>query len=173
MGHIGRFFTVDGVAYPRNSRVIIRTARGLEIGQIVGPYGELPRKLTDGDILRGLTIEDELLAARQAKNTRLAFEACSQRMEQLGLPVTLLDVEHLFGGDTLYFYFLGEPSPRLDALTAELAEVYESKVQFRSFAAAVAEGCGPGCGTAEAKGHGCGSCASGCPVGTACGTRRP
>ena len=47
-------------------------------------------------------------------------------------------------------------TPELDALTAELAEVYEAKAQFRKFAETLTAGCGPHCGT-EAEGGGCGS----------------
>jgi hypothetical protein len=73
-----------------------------------------------------------------------------------------MDVEHLFDGQSLVFYFLGPHDPRLETITAELAEVYEAKVQFRSFADAVNVGCGPGCGTSEAIGGGCGtSCSTG------------
>ena len=78
-----------------------------------------------------------------------------------------------FDGQTLVFYFLGETSPELEALTAELADLYEAKVQFRKFAEAVTEGCGPGCGTADAPGGGCGtSCGTSCAVAGACATKK-
>ena len=66
----------------------------------------------------------------------------------------------------------GEVSPEIEACTAELAEAYETKVQFRKFTETLIEGCGPGCGTEAAKGQGgCESC-SGCAVVSACGTGR-
>ena len=83
----------------------------------------------------------------------------------------LLDVEQLFDGQSIYFYFLGDVPPEVEALTAELAEVYEAKVKMRQFSQALVEGCGPGCGT-EAAGQGaCGTCTS-CAVAGACGTGR-
>jgi hypothetical protein len=64
-------------------------------------------------------------------------------------------------------------SPELDALTSELAAVYDTKVQFHRFAQVLTEGCGPGCGTEEAAGNGCGTggCSS-CAVAGACSPRR-
>jgi hypothetical protein len=50
-----------------------------------------------------------------------------------------------------------------------LAELYETQVQFRRFADAVNEGCGPGCGTEAAAG--CKTCATSCAVAGACATR--
>ena len=80
-----------------------------------------------------------------------------------------MDVEHLFDGQTLLFYFLGDMTPELETITSELAELYETHVQFRRFTEAVTEGCGPACGT-EAAGE-CKSCATGCAVAAACSTR--
>ena len=48
-----------------------------------------------------------------------------------------MDVEHLFDGQTLLFYFLGEMTPELEAITGELAELYETHVQFRRFSRSV------------------------------------
>jgi cell fate regulator YaaT (PSP1 superfamily) len=173
LGHVGRFTAVDAVRYPRGMRVIVRTSRGLEIGEVLGPIDEAPaRGESDGSILRGMTVEDQLLEARLEKNRHQAFEACATRIRELGLPAALVDVEHLFDGRSLYFYFLGDVPPELESVTADLAEVYDAAVQFRKFSDTVAEGCGPGCGTAEAVGSGCTSCAAGCPVGSACSSGR-
>src|SRR2546428_830317 len=69
LGHVGRFTSVDAVSYPRSSRVIVRTSRGLEIGEVLGPTDEVPvRGASDGSILRGVTVKDELLEARLEKN---------------------------------------------------------------------------------------------------------
>ncbi len=173
LGHVGRFTAVDAVRYPRGARVIVRTSRGLEIGEVLSPTDDAPaRGQSDGSILRGMTVEDQLLEARLDKNRRQAFEACAARIRELGLPAALVDVEHLFDGRSLYFYFLGDVPPELESVTAELAEVYDAAVQFRKFSDTVADGCGPGCGTAEAAGSGCTSCAAGCPVGSACASGR-
>ena len=101
-----------------------RTERGLEVGEVlVPPPGDHPGSPeSDGSILRGLTVEDELLLARLAKNREAAFVACQSRIDQLDLPVTLMDVEHLFDGQTLVFYFLGSQPPELSRSPHELAE---------------------------------------------------
>lgn len=170
MGHVGRFTAVDAVSYPRTTRVVLRTSRGLELGEVLAP-GETAGE-SDGSILRGMTIEDQLLEARLEKNRQDAVQACAARIGELGLPATLLDVELLFDGRRLFFYFLGDVPPQLEPFTEELANLYDARVQFSQFADTLAHGCGPGCGTAEAEGAGCGSCGTGCAVAGACGTRR-
>ena len=173
MGHVGRFTAVDAVHYPRASRVILRTSRGLETGEVLSPCEEpIERGASDGAILRGMTVEDQLILARLEKNRERAFRACQRRLDDLGLTATLLDVEHLFDGRSLFFYFLGEVTPQIEAVTQELAEVYDSVAQYRQFAETLQAGCGPGCGTEEGAGQGCTTCASGCAVADACSTRR-
>ena len=172
LAQVGRFTAVDLVRYPRGSRVVVRTRRGLEVGEVISPpMADVNGATADGSILRGLTVEDQLLEARLHKNREAAFAACDTRLRQLNSPVALLDVEHLFDGRSLFFYFLGDVPPEVEALTQELAEVYDAEVQFRKFADTVTEGCGPGCGTDEATGGGCSSCATGCAIAGACGTR--
>ena len=168
LGHIGCFDSRDGTRFERSSRVICRTRRGLEIGQVLAP-AEGSRD-TDGELLRGLTIEDELLLDRIRRRQDQAFEACADLVLRRGLPVVLMDVEHLFDGQSLYFYFLGDLTPEVEALTAELAEVYETSVRFRQFAETLTNGCGPKCGTDDS---GCGhdACSS-CALSNACGSRR-
>ena len=173
LGHVGRFTAVDATSYPRAARVVVRTARGLEIGEILSTAHDAPpRGQSDGSILRGMTVEDDLLQARLEKNRQEAFSACSERIRRSGIPATLVDVEHLFDGRSLFFYFLGQTPPEMEAMADELAEVYDTAAQFRRFADTVTDGCGPGCGTAEATGGGCGSCGTGCAVAGACSTRK-
>lgn len=174
MGQVGRFAAVDSVHYPRRSRVVVRTRRGLEVGDVLTPPDDQDdsRSFADGEVLRGLTAQDELLLARIEKNRQEAYNDCAQLLAELRVPATLVDVEHLFDGQGLFFYFLGHVTPELESYTERLAEAYEAKVQFRRFTETLIEGCGPGCGTEEAKGQGgCESCTS-CAVANACGTKR-
>lgn len=171
MGHVGRFRAVDGIQHDRHARVICRTARGLEVGQVLSS-SEPTGHEADGTLIRRLTVEDDLLLARIERNRDEAFQACNELLADHDSPAVLMDVEHLFDGQSLYFYFLGDVSPELESLTNELASAYETKVEFQKFAETLSAGCGPSCGTEEASGQGCsnGSCAS-CAVANACGSR--
>jgi len=170
LGSVGRFSAADRRRYARGTRVICRTHRGLEVGEVLSPADAPDGKECDGTLLRRITVEDDLLLARLEKNRHQAFEACAARLAQLELPAMLLDVEHLFDGQSLYFYFLGQTPPEIDALTAELANVYEAKAQLQKFAETLTVGCGPHCGTEEGGGCGSGGCGT-CAVVGACGTR--
>ncbi len=168
IGHVGRFAAVDAVQYPRGTRVVCRTRRGLEVGGVLSPVPA--RSSADGPLLRRLSVQDELLLARLDKHKDKAIRACTALLAERGFSTALLDVEPLFDGRTVYFYFLGDVTPELEAVTAELGEVYESKAKLREFAELLQTGCGPGCGTEEAGGCATGTCTT-CVVARACGTR--
>jgi len=174
LGRVGRFTAVDAVSFPRHARVICRTGRGLEVGEVLAPIEYDPdRWQGDGSILRRVTVEDDLLLSRQQRNRVEAMEACQRILQEHASSAVLMDAEQLFDGGSLYFYFLGEISGAVEALTQQLAEAYDSQVAFRQFAETVAAGCGPGCGTEDAPGF-CGASEGGCAtcsISGACGTK--
>jgi len=172
MGLLGRFRSSDGTVYPRGVKVIVRTRRGLEVGEVLAPVplGEHPGAEA-GQILRGMTGQDELLLERLEKNRCEAFDACNDLLTQRGLSAVLLDVEQLFDGQGIFFYFLGEVEPAVEALSAELASVYDTQARMQQFADTLLEGCGPGCGTDAAEGGACDNCGS-CALAAACGSSR-
>lgn len=168
---VGRFQSPDFTVFARDTPVICRTSRGLEFGTVLCPLDsqQSDPSAVDGKILRRVGTEDELILQRLQRHRDKAFMACQRLIEERQLPGVLVDVEHLFDGESVFFYFLGEVDPRLAALTDELAQIYERKVRFKKFAETLANGCGPDCGTGESQcGNGaCGSCA----VSGACGVK--
>ena len=169
-GSIGQFVSVDASVYRRETRVICRTDRGLEVGQVLAPLQEQLAALPDGTLLRKMTESDELLQQRLEKNKQQALNACLKELDQQGIHATLIDVEHLFDGKSIFFYFLGEVTSEVEAITGKLAKVYEAEVQFHQFAKTLSEGCGPDCGTEKAAG--CGDGCSSCTVAVACKAKR-
>jgi len=170
---VGRFRAVDAARYPRGTRVVVRTVRGLEVGEVLAPPGEAgdaaSGMLADGAILRQMSVQDALLETRLESHRERALEACQDLLAQRESPAVLLDVEHLFDGRGLYFYFLGGPPPDVDRLTAELSQVWDTQIEFRQFADTLTNGCGPDCGTEKGSGGGCAACATGCAIAGACG----
>ncbi len=163
MGVVGRFESADFKNYPRDSRIICRTQRGLEAGVVMCPLDEADSKpeQVDGQLLRFIGKEDDLILERLERHRDKAFTACQNLIAERELPAVLVDVEHLFDGESVFFYFMGDVDPRMEELTSELAATYEQKVRFKKFAETLAQGCGPTCGTSESgcSSSGCGSCA--------------
>jgi cell fate regulator YaaT (PSP1 superfamily) len=164
MGYVGRFESDEPIACVRGGRVVVRTSRGIEVGEVLlaaaGDAATIDDQPLAGRMLRLLTREDELLARGLREGEERAFEACRRLLAERQLPVELLDAEQLLDGETLIFYFLGEPTPALADVKQDLAREYESRIEFRQFAERLQAGCGPGCGTDAAPG--CTSRDNGC-----------
>lgn len=167
LGHVGRFVAVDAVCFPRGTLVVCRTARGLEVGEVAGHATKsVSRGESDGSLLRAVSDVDRLWMQRLAKNRDSAFASCQRLLRQSSCRSLLIDVEHLFDGKSIYFYFLEPPSPAVEPLLHSLAEAYESEARIRDFTHAVEVGCGPGCGTEEAAG--CGAACESCAAASSC-----
>lgn len=169
MGQVAPFRASEPRVFARAARVVLRSRRGLELGEVLTAPIETGEQ-SAGTILRRVTAADELLAMRIEKNKDTAFMGCQTKLSEAGVDATLIDLELLFDGQTLFFYFLGEMNPKIELLAAELAETYEAKVKFRQFTEAALAGCGPDCGTADASG-GCENCTS-CTIASACSAAR-
>ena len=74
-GFVAAFAAVDAVRYPRGAQVVLRTVRGLELGEVLAPVDDEAGAPVGGEILRGVTAQDELLQTRLLKNRAAAFEA--------------------------------------------------------------------------------------------------
>ena len=86
-GHLGRYHASTGEVLARGRRVICRTPRGLEVGTVLGevfPATESTREATaqdvlpEGELLRRMTAEDELLWARLERDRSAAVHACRE-----------------------------------------------------------------------------------------------
>jgi cell fate regulator YaaT (PSP1 superfamily) len=164
LGQIGRFRSLQEAALRRGTRVVCRTQRGIEIGQVLGPahFKQATVDLTDGRLLRSMTVEDEILWGHLHEQADAALKTCQQWLTEQKVAGLLIDVEPLLDGKTLYFHFLSEVSPEIQQHLDHLASIYERSVRESKFAQLLEHGCGPGCGTEEAK-NGCGT-KGGCAV---------
>lgn len=163
------YSAVAGDSLAVGQRVIVRSPRGVELGEVVGScksnWSSAAGELT---ILRPTTDADELLIQRLDRYKREAVEACRQQLREVGSTATLLDVDQLFDGGTLIMHFLGEIDQIAQESTRQVAQRYESIVRSEQFAERLSQGCGPDCGSAE---QGCGDACAGCAVATACSSR--
>lgn len=175
MGQVGRFRPALPAVLRKGQRVIVRTRRGLETGEFLSESTSDALSwdaATDGDFLRAMTPEDELLASRLERRRHEAFASCETCLKERGIPALLVDVETLFDGGAIYFHFLGDAPAEAAEIERELAETFAAEIRLTDFANLLEHGCGPACGTEE--GAGCGTSSGGCSscgLATACHTK--
>ncbi len=127
--------TAAAAGYRRGDQVIARTPRGLEVGEILCPcrpdmLAALPEPTT-GTIVRRLSSEDhDRLAAMQA-NRQSDYALATQLIESHQLAMQLIDVERLFGGERIIFYFLAEKRVDFRELVKSMAREFQTRIELR------------------------------------------
>lgn len=135
MRFLGEFEPPADTVYARNQEVIIETERGLEIGEIL--CESTPRALehlqepTRGRILRPVSDADRDQLLRSQEREDDAFHRCKDFIRERRLQMELVDVEQLFGGERLIFYFLAEKRVDFRDLVKDLAREYRTRIEMR------------------------------------------
>jgi cell fate regulator YaaT (PSP1 superfamily) len=134
MRFLGEFEAETG-CYARAQEVVIRTERGLEVGYIL--CSATPRALqllsepTHGRIVRPLNDQDRAERDRLREVEERELETCTRFVQQRRLQMELVDVEHLFGGERIVFYFLAEKRVDFRELVKDLAREYQTRIEMR------------------------------------------
>ncbi|NIA17317.1 MAG: signal peptidase [Planctomycetes bacterium] len=152
MGFLGWFSHNEKHLLKAETRIIIETDRGLEMGRIVGPFcykagtfRKDPAQVKDyfgisstefpfasgGKFVRYATADD--LSEEKHINTGAEEELkrCRQLVKKMNLPMKLADIEHIFGGERIIFYFTAEDRVDFRELVRELAKEYQTRIEMR------------------------------------------
>jgi len=135
MRFLGIFTTRGGDQCERGGRVIARTNRGLEVGEVLcEATDEVAQQLPEpnyGQILRVVTPEDSNEQNHIQSREPEEFEVCRRIVEQLGLNMQLVDIEHLFGGERIVVYYLAEQRVDFRELVKLLAAEFQTRIEMR------------------------------------------
>lgn len=128
-------FDPDGQSYARGDEVVVRTDRGHELGQVLCEAG--PQALgmlsdpTQGRIVRALNDRDRAERARIEEAQARELATCERFVAARRLQMELVDVEHLFGGERIVFYFLAEKRVDFRELVKDLARELQTRIEMR------------------------------------------
>jgi cell fate regulator YaaT (PSP1 superfamily) len=132
---LGVFSPRGNDEYRRGDRVIARTNRGLEVGDVLCESTEdTAVHLTDppsGQILRQMTAEDENELIHMRANESDEFARCDRIIRQSNLKMQLVDVEHVFGGERIVVYYLADGRVDFRDLVKMLASEFQTRIEMR------------------------------------------
>jgi len=135
------------------SRVVVKTSRGLELGQIVGqlcPYKAGQFKLNQdqikkyyddsnidisvdeaGKFVRYATADDISEERHLRKIAEEELKCCRRFVKELGLPMKVVDAEHIFGGERLILYFMSDGRVDFRELVKKVAREHQTRIEMR------------------------------------------
>lgn len=116
-----------------NTRVVVETARGVEIGTVRTPVREIPAEDLSGPlkaVVRIATSEDEARWRRNAERAQAALETAAQRVRHHKLPMKLLSAEFTFDCSQITISFTAESRVDFRELVKDLAGRLHTRVQL-------------------------------------------
>ena len=128
------FFAPNGLKLAIGTRVIVDTARGPEIGDVV----MLNRKIAEKHVvqplravLRVATKEDIAHEAENTKKESEALKICAQKVAIHKLDMRLVDAQYTFDNSKLLFYFTSEGRVDFRELVRDLAGCFHTRIELR------------------------------------------
>jgi cell fate regulator YaaT (PSP1 superfamily) len=132
---LGEFVAPANARFSRLSDVIVRSERGQEWGTVLCPAHaralELLAEPSRGQILRFATSEDIARRDKLLESQKSEFEIGARLVAERRLQMELVEVEHLFGGERLVFYFLAEKRVDFRDLVKDLAREFQTRIELR------------------------------------------
>jgi len=127
------YFDSAGIDLEVNAYVVVKTARGLELGEVViSPKQVLSSEVTKPlkQIVRKADAEDVKRAQELEVKEREALVECGKRVAKLNLPMKLLSAEYSLDGSHLTFFFSSTERVDFRELVRELASHFKTRVEL-------------------------------------------
>ena len=128
------YFSASGHTANADDRVIVETARGLEIGMVATPNkfvaeSEIVPPLRP--VVRIATPEDVKHAEENKEKEAEAFKICKEKIANHKLEMNLVEAEYTFDNSKLLFYFTSDGRVDFRDLVKDLASVFRTRIELR------------------------------------------
>ena len=136
-----------------STRVVVKSKRGLELGHLVGQLttyksgqfrlsrGQLKDYFNKSEIdqscepvgrlVRFATKVDVSEERHLKVIVKEEIKCCQAMIDKLDLPMTIVDAEHILGGERIIFYFRSDGRVDFRDLVKKLAQEYQTRIEMR------------------------------------------
>ena len=128
------FFSPNGLQIRSGDKVIVETAKGLEIadccrGNHMVEDTAVVQPLRA--VVRAATTDDLRVEEINKKREKEAFEICEKKIAEHGLDMKLVDVECNFEGNKTTFFFTSNGRVDFRELVRDLAGIFRNRIELR------------------------------------------
>ena len=128
------YFDPKDLEITAGCHVIVETARGTEMGSVVGGLREVDETAVSAPlkpVLRIATREDEEKIERNRQREKDAMEICREKIRKHELDMKLIDAEYAFDNSKILFYFTADGRIDFRDLVKDLASVFRMRIELR------------------------------------------
>ena len=128
------YFDPLDITFEIGDGVIVETARGTEFGEVSSPNSEVEETEIVAPlkpVIRKATEEDGRMRAEYASREPEAFRICEEMIRDHGLDMKLVNVEYIFNGTKVIFYFTADERVDFRELVRDLASRFRTRIELR------------------------------------------
>jgi cell fate regulator YaaT (PSP1 superfamily) len=121
-----------------NTRVIVETSRGIEMGTVAQAITNVPHDDIKGKlkrVIRRATPVDLMQVERYKAQEAGALEKCDELVRKLDIPVRVIDADYSFDGSRLVFSFVSEQRVDFRDLVKELSSALSTRIEMKQVGA--------------------------------------
>lgn len=153
MNTLGLFEHNEAEAPKVPTRIVVKTEKGLELGYLVGlaatyrggQFRYNQQQLQDyydksevefscepvGRFVRYATPADISEEKHLRKIAKEEIDVCKKLIQELNLPMRIVDAEHILGGERIVYYFKADSRVDFRELVKRLAREYQTRIEMR------------------------------------------
>lgn len=136
MRHLGEFSAKRQYQIARGDDVVVRSDRGVEFGVVLCGANDktneyLGANVRTGRILRLASDEDRRSLEEVAEREKTFFADGQRMIDEQKLQMQLVDVEQVFGGERIVFYYLAEKRVDFRELVKGMAREFNTRIEMR------------------------------------------
>lgn len=128
------YFSPGELELKRSTRVVVETARGVELGTVVGAPMQLEKRQFKAPlktVIRIATTADLDQEERNREKEREAMRVCQSKIRRHNLDMKLIDAEYTFDGSKILFYFTADGRIDFRDLVKDLAGIFRTRIELR------------------------------------------
>ena len=128
------YFDPNGIEAEAGCFVIVDTARGLDLGEVVlapREMSEIPDTESLKQVIRIATEQDIQHGRENRIKEKEAFTICQKKIFEHKLEMKLVSVEYSFDGSKILFYFTANGRVDFRSLVKDLASVFKMRIELR------------------------------------------
>ena len=121
-----------------DTRVIVETSRGMEMGTVAQPITDVPKSEIKGKlkkVVRKATPVDLLQAEEYRTQEEEAAEKCNDMAKDMKIPIKVLKADYNFDGSRLVFSFAAEQRVDFRDLVKALSRIFETRIEMKQVGA--------------------------------------
>ncbi len=128
------YFDPAGFDIKKGNFVVVETARGVELGEVV----IAPCEIKDENVIKPLksviriaNANDIKVRQQNKEKEKSAFSICNEQIKKHGLDMKLVEVEYTFDGSKVLFYFTADGRVDFRDLVKDLAAIFKIRIELR------------------------------------------